>query len=63
MRRLAEAYRRHQARGALARADLPEPVRRHLSTPTPPGRLPWRQVAYTVQRQQNKPGEKAGEKK
>jgi DNA polymerase III subunit epsilon len=48
MRRLAEAYRRRQARGALARADLPEPVRRHLSTPTPPGRLPWRQVAYTV---------------
>jgi DNA polymerase III subunit epsilon len=48
MRRLAEAYRRRQARGALARADLPAPVRRHLSTPEPPGRLPWRQATYTV---------------
>jgi DNA polymerase-3 subunit epsilon len=48
MRRLAEAHRRRQARGALARADLPQPVRRHLSTPRPPGRLPWRQATYTV---------------
>jgi DNA polymerase III subunit epsilon len=48
MRRLAEASRRRQARAALARADLPEPVRRHLSTPEPPGRLPWRQATYTV---------------
>jgi DNA polymerase III subunit epsilon len=48
MRRLAEARRRREARGALARADLPEPVRLHLSTPKPPDRLPWRQVTYTV---------------
>jgi DNA polymerase III subunit epsilon len=48
MRRLAEAHRRREARGALARADLPEPVRIHLSTPKPPRRLPWRQVTYTV---------------
>jgi DNA polymerase III subunit epsilon len=48
MRRLAEAHRRREARGALARADLPEPVRSHLSRPRPSGHLPWRQVAYTV---------------
>jgi DNA polymerase-3 subunit epsilon len=48
MRRLAEARRRRQARAALGRADLPEPVRVHLSTPRPPDRLPWRQVTYTV---------------
>jgi DNA polymerase III subunit epsilon len=48
MRRLAEAHRRREARAALARADLPEPVRRHLSTPKPPGHLPWRQATYTV---------------
>jgi DNA polymerase III subunit epsilon len=48
MRRLAEAHRRRAARGALARADLPEAVRTHLSTPKPPGRLPWRQATYTV---------------
>jgi DNA polymerase III subunit epsilon len=48
MRRLAEARRRREARGALARPDLPEPVRIHLSTPMPPGRLPWRKATYTV---------------
>jgi DNA polymerase III subunit epsilon len=48
MRRLAEARRRRQVRAALARADLPEPVRVHLSSPSPPGRLPWRQATYTV---------------
>jgi DNA polymerase III subunit epsilon len=48
MGRLAEARRRREARSALARADLPEPVRTHLSTPQPPDHLPWRQVTYTV---------------
>ena len=48
MRRLRAARRRRQARRALARADLPEPVRVHLSAPKPPDRLPWRQVTYTV---------------
>jgi DNA polymerase III epsilon subunit-like protein len=48
MRRLRAAQRRREARGALARADLPEPVRAHLTTPKPPDRLPWRQAAYTV---------------
>ena len=48
MRRLAEARRRRQVRAALARADLPDPVRVHLSTPSPPDRLPWRQATYTV---------------
>jgi DNA polymerase-3 subunit epsilon len=48
MRRLAEAHRQRQARSALARANLPEPVRTHLSMPKPPGRLPWRQATYTV---------------
>jgi DNA polymerase-3 subunit epsilon len=48
MRRLAEAHRRRQAQSALTRADLPEPVRTHLSTPKPPARLPWRQATYTV---------------
>jgi DNA polymerase III subunit epsilon len=48
MRRLVEVHRRRQARGALARADLPDPVRIHLSTPKPPGGLPWRQATYTV---------------
>jgi DNA polymerase III subunit epsilon len=48
MGRLAEARRRRQARAALARADLPDPVRVHLSTPRPPDHLPWRQASYTV---------------
>ena len=48
MRQLAEARRRRQARAALARADLPEPVRVHLSTPKPPDCLPWREATYTV---------------
>ena len=48
MRRLAEARRRRRSGAALARADLPEPVRVHLSTPRLPDRLPWRQVTYTV---------------
>jgi DNA polymerase III epsilon subunit-like protein len=48
MRRLAEVRRRRQVRAALARADLPEPVRVHLSTPSPPDRLPWRQATFTV---------------
>jgi DNA polymerase-3 subunit epsilon len=48
MRRLAEARRRRQARAALARADLPDSVRVHLSTPVPPDHLPWRQASYTV---------------
>jgi DNA polymerase III subunit epsilon len=48
MRWLAEAHRQRQARGVLARADLPESVRIHLSTPKPPGRLPWRQATYSV---------------
>jgi DNA polymerase-3 subunit epsilon len=48
MRRLAEARRRRQAGRALARDDLPEPVRIHLSTPKPPRDLPWRQATYTV---------------
>jgi DNA polymerase III subunit epsilon len=48
MRQLAETRRRRQVRAALARADLPEPVRVHLSTPSPPDRLPWRQATYTV---------------
>jgi DNA polymerase-3 subunit epsilon len=48
MRRLRAAHRRREARRALARTDLPESVRTHLSTPEPPGRLPWRQATYTV---------------
>jgi DNA polymerase III subunit epsilon len=48
MRRLRAAHRRHAARRTLARTDLPEPVRTHLSTPEPPGHLPWQQVTYTV---------------
>jgi DNA polymerase III subunit epsilon len=48
MRRLRAAHRRRAARRALARADLPEPVRAHLSMPEPPDRLPWRQATYTV---------------
>jgi DNA polymerase-3 subunit epsilon len=48
MRRLAEVRRRRQVRAALARADLPDPVRVHLSTPGPPDGLPWRQATYTV---------------
>ena len=48
MRWLRAAHRRREARGALARADLPEPVRAHLSTPQPPDRLSWRQATYTV---------------
>jgi DNA polymerase-3 subunit epsilon len=48
MHRLAEARRRRQVRVALARADLPDPVRIHLSTPGPPDHLPWRQATYTV---------------
>jgi hypothetical protein len=41
-------FRRVVDVGALARADLPEPVRVHLSTPKPPNRLPWRLASYTV---------------
>jgi DNA polymerase III subunit epsilon len=48
MRRLRAAHRRREARRALARADLPEPVRTHLSTPEPPNPLPWREATYTV---------------
>jgi DNA polymerase-3 subunit epsilon len=48
MRRLRAAHRRREVRRALARADLPGPVRTHLSTPEPPDRLPWQQVTYTV---------------
>jgi DNA polymerase-3 subunit epsilon len=48
MHRLRAAHRRREARRALARADLPDPVRTHLSTPEPPGGLPWQQVTYTV---------------
>jgi DNA polymerase-3 subunit epsilon len=48
MRRLRTVHRRREARGALARTDLPEPVRTHLSTPEPPGHLPWQQATYTV---------------
>jgi DNA polymerase-3 subunit epsilon len=48
MRRLRAAHRRREAQRALARADLPEPVRTHLSTPEPPSRLPWQQATYTV---------------
>jgi DNA polymerase-3 subunit epsilon len=48
MRRLRAAHRRRAARRALARADLPEPVRTHLSTPEPPNPLPWREATYTV---------------
>jgi DNA polymerase III subunit epsilon len=48
MRRLRAAHRRREARRALARTDLPEPVRTHLSTPEPPSHLPWRQATYTV---------------
>ena len=48
MRRLRAAHRRRAARRALARADLPGPVRAHLSMPEPPSGLPWRQATYTV---------------
>ena len=48
MRRLRVAHRRREVRRALARADLPDPVRTHLSTPEPPSGLPWQQVTYTV---------------
>ena len=48
MRRLRAAHRRRAVRRTLARTDLPEPVRTHLSTPEPPGHLPWQQVTYTV---------------
>ena len=48
MHRLRAAHRRHEARRALARANLPEPVRAHLATPKPPDCLPWREATYTV---------------
>jgi DNA polymerase-3 subunit epsilon len=48
MRRLRAVHRRREAQRALARADLPEPVRSHLSTPQPPSPLPWREATYTV---------------
>jgi DNA polymerase-3 subunit epsilon len=48
MHRLRAAHRRREARRTLARADLPDPVRTHLSTPEPLGRLPWQQITYTV---------------
>jgi DNA polymerase III subunit epsilon len=48
MRRLRAAHRRRAARRALAHADLPGPVRAHLSMPEPPSGLPWRQATYTV---------------
>jgi DNA polymerase III subunit epsilon len=48
MHRLRAAHRRRETRRALARADLPDPVRTHLATPEPPSGLPWRQVTYTV---------------
>jgi DNA polymerase-3 subunit epsilon len=48
MRRLRAAHRRREARRALAHANLPEPVRAHLSIPEPPSGLPWRQATYTV---------------
>jgi len=48
MRRLRAAHRRREARRALARPDLTEPVRAHLTTPQPPDRLPWQQATFTV---------------
>lgn len=48
MHRLRAAQRRREARSALARADLPDSVRTHLSTPQPPDHLPWPQATYTV---------------
>jgi DNA polymerase III subunit epsilon len=48
MHRLRAAHRRRETRRTLARADLPNPVRTHLSTPEPPSGLPWQQVIYTV---------------
>ena len=40
--------RRREAERALARSDLPAPVRTLLSTPEPPDHLPWRAATYTV---------------
>src|SRR5918993_2417054 len=48
MRALRAARRRRQALRAGERADLPVPVRRHLSADHQPGHLPWRQATYTV---------------
>lgn len=48
MRALRAARRRRQALRAGERADLPVPVRRHLSAAEQPGHLPWRQATYTV---------------
>ena len=47
-RGLRSARRRREAARALARPDLPDPVRAFLSAPEPAGDLPWRAATYTV---------------
>jgi DNA polymerase-3 subunit epsilon len=45
---LRELRRRREVARALARPDLPGPVRAFLAAPGPPAELPWRQATYTV---------------
>jgi DNA polymerase-3 subunit epsilon len=40
--------RRRELAQALARPDLPGPLRALLTAPDPPGELPWREATYTV---------------
>jgi DNA polymerase-3 subunit epsilon len=40
--------RRREVARALARPDLPGPVRTFLTAPKPPDELPWRRATYTV---------------
>lgn len=48
MRSPRKARRRRETERALARPDLPGPVRAFLTAPEPPGELPWREASYTV---------------
>jgi DNA polymerase III subunit epsilon len=48
VRALRAVRRQREAERALDRTDLPASVRRLLSAPEPPGRLPWRAATYTV---------------
>jgi DNA polymerase III subunit epsilon len=48
VRALRAVRRRREAERALTRSDLPTSVRAFLTTPQPPGHLPWRAATYTV---------------
>jgi len=43
-----EGRRRREVARALARPDLPGPVRAFLAAPEPPDELPWRRATYSV---------------